>query len=88
MKDTDLSMLAIRLVPDAVIFADNEDHVADLRRRAVKELQKLFDGHQLVPVEPTRPMWAAMGDALVGYRQRHHDKVAGDLWQAVLRAAP
>jgi hypothetical protein len=42
----------------------------------------------LVPREPTREMWAAMGNALVGYRQRHHDKVAADLWPAVLAAAP
>jgi hypothetical protein len=46
------------------------------------------EGWVLVPREPTREMWAAMGDALVGYRQRHHDAVAAALWNAVLAAAP
>ncbi len=46
------------------------------------------DGWKLVPREPTHEMWAAMGDALVGYKQRHHDKVAEELWQAVYDAAP
>jgi hypothetical protein len=45
------------------------------------------EGWVLVPREPTREMWAAMGNALVGHRQRHHDKVAEDLWNGALAAA-
>jgi hypothetical protein len=46
------------------------------------------EGWKLVPVEPTREMWAAMADSLYGYKNRHHDKVAGDLYRAMLAAAP
>lgn len=46
------------------------------------------EGWQLVPMEPTREMWAAMADTLYGYKNRHHDKVAGDLFYAMLAAAP
>ncbi|TIM41761.1 MAG: hypothetical protein E5Y55_24085 [Mesorhizobium sp.] len=41
-----------------------------------------------LPREPTREIWAAMGDVLVGHRNRHHDKVAADLYAAILGAAP
>lgn len=41
-----------------------------------------------VPVEPTREMWAAGANAVVGYKQRHHDKVVEDVWLAMLTAAP
>lgn len=46
------------------------------------------EGWVMVPVEPTREMWAAMGNAIVGYKQRHHDKVAEQIWTAALAAAP
>lgn len=46
------------------------------------------EGWKLVPVEPTRAMWAAMADTLYGYKNRHHDKVVGDLWSAMLAASP
>jgi hypothetical protein len=46
------------------------------------------EGYVLVPIEPTREMWAAMGDAVVGYKQRHHDKVTEEIWSAGLKAAP
>lgn len=42
----------------------------------------------VVPREPTREMWAAMADTLYGYKNRHHDKVAGDLFRAMLFASP
>lgn len=45
-------------------------------------------GYAVVPIEPTREMWAAMADTLYGYKNRHHDKVAGDLYRAMLAAAP
>lgn len=45
------------------------------------------EGYALVPIEPTREMWAAMADTLYGYKNRHHDKVAGDLYKAMLAAA-
>ncbi|TPK14118.1 hypothetical protein [Mesorhizobium sp. B2-5-11] len=46
------------------------------------------DGWVLVPKEPTREMWAAMADTLYGYKNRHHDKVVSDLWEAMLAASP
>lgn len=45
------------------------------------------EGYALVPIEPTREMWAAMADTLYGYKNRHHDKVASDLYKAMLTAA-
>jgi hypothetical protein len=42
----------------------------------------------LVPREPTREMWAAMGNAVVGYKQRHHDKVSEAVWKGALAARP
>jgi hypothetical protein len=44
------------------------------------------EGWVMVPVEPTREMWAAMADTLYGYKNRHHDKVAGDLYRAAVSA--
>ena len=46
------------------------------------------DGYKLVPIVPAREMWAAGADAVVGYKQRHHDKVVADLWGAMLAAVP
>lgn len=54
----------------------------------MNEKLKPPEGWKLVPVEPTREMWAAMADTLYGYKNRHHDKVAGDLYHAMLAAAP
>lgn len=62
----------------------NEAILSDRERCA-----KIPEGWVLVPVEPTREMWAAMGNTLFyGYRNRHHDKVAGDLYRAAIAAAP
>ena len=41
-----------------------------------------------MPEEPTREMWAAMGDVLVGYKNRHHDKVAADIYAAIRANLP
>lgn len=46
------------------------------------------EGWQYVPKEPTMAMWAAGGDAVVGYKNRHHDAVVEQVWQAMLAAAP
>lgn len=46
------------------------------------------EGWRMVPEEPTREMWAAMADTLYGYKNRHHDKVVGDLWKAMLSVLP
>lgn len=56
--------------------------------RPAQEPVAVPDGWQLVPIEPTREMWAAMANTLYGYKNRHHDKVAGDLYSAMLSAAP
>lgn len=37
--------------------------------------------------EPTRLMWAVGGDAVVGYKQRNHDKVVEGVWNGMLDAA-
>lgn len=42
----------------------------------------------VVPVEPIREQWAAMADTLYRYKNRHHDKVAGDVFNALLSARP
>lgn len=44
----------------------------------------------VVPVEPTREMWAASGDAQVkhaGMFSLHHDAVTRMVWDAMLSAA-
>lgn len=43
----------------------------------------------VVPVEPTREMWAAGADAVYGQRKKprvHHDKLVGDVWRAMVAA--
>ncbi len=37
--------------------------------------------------EPERKMWAAMSNTVYGYKNRHHDKVVGDVWYAGIGAA-
>jgi hypothetical protein len=64
-------------VPDALIASD-----------ALAPTAGTGEGWRTVPNQPTREMWAAMGDALFGYKQRHHDKVAADVWNAALAASP
>ena len=49
------------------------------------------EGWQLVPVEPTRQMWAAAGDAIVALQVRnigYHDALSEAAWNAMLAAAP
>ena len=46
------------------------------------------EGFVIVPAEPTREMWAIGGNAVVGYKQRHHDQVVGAVWNGMLAAAP
>jgi phytoene/squalene synthetase len=55
---------------------------------ALSSVEAMPDGWVMVPKEPTREMWAAMADTLYGYKSRHHDKVVGDLWKAMLSVAP
>ncbi|MGI4744933.1 MAG: hypothetical protein ACRYGI_11560 [Janthinobacterium lividum] len=45
-------------------------------------------GWVLVPIDPIREMWAAGGNAVVGYKQRHHDKVVAQVWADMLAARP
>jgi hypothetical protein len=42
----------------------------------------------VLPREPTREMWAAMGNALVGSTTVHHDAVAAKVWSALVALAP
>lgn len=42
----------------------------------------------VVPVEPTREMWAAGGTAACQAANQHHDKVVEGVWSAMLAAAP
>jgi hypothetical protein len=60
--------------------------IADIREAA--SALSAEDGFVRVPREPTREMWAAGGNVIVGYKQRHHDKVVADVWSAMLAAAP
>ena len=46
------------------------------------------NGLRVVPVEPEQPMWAAGGNAVVGYKSRHHDKVVEAVWGGMLAAYP
>lgn len=52
----------------------------------MKSLDRL--GYVIVPKEPTREMWAAGADAVVGKVTVHHDKIVGDAWAAMLEKAP
>lgn len=45
-------------------------------------------GLKPVPVNPTREMWAAMGDAAVNLGHVHHDKLTEAAWRAGVAAAP
>jgi hypothetical protein len=42
----------------------------------------------VVPREPTREMWAAMADAIVGKTTVHHDVVTEAVYRAALASAP
>ena len=44
--------------------------------------------YKLVPVEPTREMWAAAGNAVVALNSQHHDAVSEAVYKAMLAAAP
>ena len=80
----------------AWLFDGLDDEMAKANERMAVKIDAFLsrptpatgEGWRVVPVEPTRAMWAAMGDALVGYKQRHHDRVASQLWNAVLAVAP
>jgi hypothetical protein len=43
---------------------------------------------RMVPVEPTREMWAAGGTAALQTAHQHHDKIVETVWSAMLAAAP
>ena len=56
--------------------------------QARRILSALTDaGFVIVPKEPTREMWAAGGDACVTKVNVSHDKVVGDVWTAMVKAA-
>jgi 2-keto-4-pentenoate hydratase len=70
--------------------------VARLDRDAWKAKAELFaenaknSGYVLVPVEPTRQMWVAAGDAVVSLQTRnigHHDRISEAVWEAMVQAA-
>lgn len=47
-------------------------------------------GYAVVPVEPTREMWAASGNALVNGRVKlkaHHDYLSETVWTAMISAS-
>jgi len=58
----ELERLVRQLIPPAVIFADHEDHVADLRRRATEALQPYF-ARLSASEEQVRVLRGALGDA-------------------------
>lgn len=68
-----------------------EDALAIERLTAPSATPVAPSGWRMVPVEPTREMWAAAGTAVVRLQQRgggHHDKFSEDVWAAMLTAAP
>lgn len=44
--------------------------------------------YKLVPINPTREMWAAAGDAVVALKSQHHDAISEAVYKAMLTAAP
>jgi len=44
--------------------------------------------YKLVPLDPTREMWAAAGDAVVALTSQHHDAISEAVYKAMLDAAP
>jgi hypothetical protein len=44
--------------------------------------------YKLVPVEPTREMWSAAGDAVVALKSQHHDAISEAVYKAMLATAP
>src|SRR5699024_214981 len=44
--------------------------------------------YKLVPLDPTREMWAAAGDAVVALTSQHHDAIREAVYKAMLDAAP
>jgi SOS-response transcriptional repressor LexA len=55
-----------------------------------QDVAPIPDGWVLVPVEPTREMWAHAASRFVNRAARdlHHDKVCGLVWEAMLSKAP
>ena len=52
-------------------------------------IQALLEGKAaVVPIEPTRVMWSAGGDAVVQFSPLsvHHDKITEAVWTAMLAA--
>lgn len=47
-----------------------------------------MDKHKLVPIEPTREMWAAAGNAVIALESSHHDAISEAVYMAMLKAAP
>lgn len=45
------------------------------------------EGYVLIPREPTREMWAACGDAVVGNTSVHHDVVVRLIYRAIVAVA-
>jgi len=41
-----------------------------------------------VPIEPTREMWAAMANAVIGKTSVHHDVVVEAVYRAMVTSAP
>ena len=58
---------------------------------AQQPAQATTEGWKLVPVEPTREMWAAAGDCVTTLQWTgigHHDKISSAVYRAMLAAAP
>jgi hypothetical protein len=64
------------------------DIMCDRISRAPAPSPAPVEGWVMVPIEPTREMWAAMGTAVTGYFNKHHDIVAGEVYSAMLASAP
>lgn len=76
---------------------DPNDDILQIVTDAVKEaeshLRTTPEGWQLVPIEPTREMWAASGNAVGELRRKHgttelhHDILSETVYKAMIEAA-
>ena len=63
---------------DARYFEESADEI--------ERLTAALQGLVVVPAEPTREMWAAMANAVVGKTNIHHDIVVRDVFYALVKA--
>lgn len=56
--------------------------------QAYLDLLAKQEGMKLVPLEPTREMWAAMADAFIMNNDKHHDVAIKAIYKAMINVKP